>query len=985
MADRIHEGGFMDFLYPAQTLAFFRQLVSRDVTSFGHRQKRIIHPRSRGYTSSARDSTNSVGPNVVEGDTESIETRVTAGDEVRKRLSRLLENLDSTGNNEELWQTYQSLQDMSLSSSPAELMKLLERLSTSKTKIDIERALTLFAGIPVSERRASHYQHAIIASLSQDDLETALNFHREAIPRVQGSLGTSAILLYTVQREQWQPAIETWHGYWFYRQMYFGRPTIWTEVDALPLTELMDKAASAADFAIGMAESTSQDSAVAARDFALQLILRSFTIRKTKFDPRKQEELFEKARALKEPELEMYRAAILQLLSIDSHDHGRAAIQRYRRLRNTTEIQPDLSLMNAILNRLCAIRSSAAVFMILEDYRRYHDGPPAAALKKIIDELARQGNSEAVFTLFEEFRTRFGTPENPDLYNSLLFVYFRRGQVEKVVEVFQSLQDDYGFVPNLKSWNFVIATFARVGDNDGALSWYKKLSKNNLKPDSNTYLTMMAMYAKRGDLEAVASLFQQSRTEDVRSTIPMLDNLVLAQVNSDQVAEARETAEKALRMDLDGSNGSRTRMWNILLNAYAMRRDFEKISEIHHRMQEAGVPSDGMTYAALMQSLVIAKQIDAAQKILLKIMPQLRIRASPLHYAIVMGGFLAVGNHLRVFALYDRMLKRNVMPVPSTQNVVLRAAASVDIDKADKDVTEGEPMNFSRAHEILEQTLANMDPMELARNEPVKFFGVSRLDEAFSSSYFSYLIFLYGRRNALDKVSELYDRYTTTAQKFRQDVEFSPPIQMLTALMVAHLQADDHEEVERCWYLALDKAEKLARRSTASDLSEPGWVLPSRRFIMNIPLLHYMKSLEAQNRINDLTATIDDLHFSGYALTNKSWNAYIQVLVRNDQQNLAYELCERELMDGWPSWEAMGGSWRIKDRFRAMGPSRLQPDKRMPSYPTFVFLAGAYMDAQSGDITRLEGWRKVAPRTVDAVRNMPKLDDDWQARVLKRY
>ena len=975
MTDRLQEGGLMDFLYPTQTVAFFQQLVSKDMTALlNYRRRRYAYMRARAYASSASDSLGIVGGEEPVLATESGE------DDVRSRMSGLLQNEVSSTDNEDIWRAYQSLRDMLLSPSPVEFIKLLRRLSSSNRKIDLERFLRLFNAIPITERRAIHYSLAVNAALGQNELGTALDLHREALSRIQGSVGTSAILRYTVQREQWQPAIETWYGCWYRKQMYYERPDMWTGLDDIPLPDLMDKAASAADFAVNVAESASHHAGGAARDFALQLILRSFTIRGTMFDSHKANELFEKAKVLKQPDLKIYRTTILQFLSIDSHDHGRAAISRYRQMRADSATVPDRRLMRALLGRLCAIRSSTGIFMMLEDYRRYYDGPPPGALKQIILALAEQGNSEAVFSLFEEYKTRFGTPTDSSLINPLIYVYFRRGQIEKAIQIFNSLQKNYGFKPDIGSWNLVISTFARVGDRDGAMTWSTKLAKAGSRPNGQTYVTLMRMYAKRGDLEAVIDLFQQLKSDNIKVTMAMVDTIVLAQVNNDLLDEAQNTAEEALQMDL---NGSRTRMWNSILNAHAMRRDLDKVNELHKRMQEVGVPPDSMTYAALLQSLVIAKQPDAAKKLLQVVMPRSKIRASPLHYAIVMGGYIEVKDFPSVFSLYNRMLKRNLRPTPSSQNAVLRAAAGADMQHTSTE--EGEQMELGRAQEILEQTLARMDPMELASNEPVKFFGVSRLDEAFASSYFSFLIFVYGRRKAFDKVSELYSQYITTAQKFRPDVEVSPPIQMLSALMAANLTANDHGEVERCWYLALDKAEKLARRSKSADLSESGWVLPSRRFIMNIPLLHYIRSLEAQHRIDDIIATIDELHISGFALSSKSWNAYVQILARNDREILAYELCEKQLIEGWPGWEVMGGTWGVYRRFRAMTPTRLQPNQRMPTYPTLVFLAGVYMDAQSATNNRLEELTKVAPKTVDAVRNMPKLDDGLQSRVLRRY
>ena len=982
LTDISQERGLMDFLYPAQTVAFFQQLISKDVTTLlDYRRRRNAYLRARTFSSAASNRLSSLSqqePLLRTGPEE---------DDLREKLSGLLETDASVENNEDIWRTYQSLKEMSFSLSPVESTKLLRHLSTSTRMIDLERSLVLFDHIPTLERQAVHYDNAVVAALSQNELEIALKCHREALSRVQGSFGTSAVLRYAVQNRQFESAIEAWHGYCVHKQISQKQPDVWNGVDDIPLTELLRRAASAIHFTFKVVKPTSHQAGTKACDFSLQLISRSFARHGVMFDPARSTVLMKKAtrllysfNALEEWGKTFYNSAITQLLSIDTPDHLDAAIILYKRMRKVLNTIPEPTVMEGLLNRCCAIQSTAEILMLLEDYRKYDNDIPKEAFKPTIRALAQSGDTQTLQSLFEEHRTRFGTPTEPSLVNSLLYVYFRRGEVEQIVQTFRSMLENYGFVPDLKSWNLVLSTFARVGDREGAMKWFTRLVESGLKPDHQTYATMMRMYAKRGDFEAVTDLLQQSKSNNVKSTMAIVETIVLAQVNDDQLDLALKTVE-----DNSGLKGSQTRVWNILLSAHAMRYDLEKVSEIYKRMQEAKVPADHMTYAALLQSLVNLRQPVAARKILMKIMPRSKIRVSSFHYAIVMGGFVAVKDYFSVFMLYNRMLSHNTQPSSAVRSTIIKAAAGIDMQQASADGIESEQINLNRAQEILDQTLATMDPMELAANEPTGFAGMGRLDEAFTSAYFSFLTFVYGQLKAFDKVSELHQKYSATHQKFHRNAEPSPPLEMLSALMVSNLADKNHDEVERCWYLALDKAEKLARRSTSSDLSDPGWVIPYRRFIIDIPLLHYMRSLEAQRRIDDIAATIDSLRHSGFELTSRSWNLYVQILVRDGRHALAYHTCEHQLIDGWPGWEKLGNTWGLKTRFRKLQPKRLAQKERMPNYPTLVYLASAYMDAQSESSNRMEELIRAAPRTVAAVQNMPKTEDEWQTWLLKRY
>ena len=986
---------FLDFLYPVHTLALIKRL--KQSTNAHIHAAQNVKQCSRSYTSIAANFLKGAkafgtasGASDQDASTTSSSETPQAGDTVRRRINEILDLKDSTWTYDELWQSYQALLEMSQSLSPEEHIKMLRRFGTSERTIDFERAVALFDSIPVQERRAIHYSYAVRAALSLKDLDTAIDIHREGLARVGGSIGTAALLRYTVEHERWQLAIDAWHAYWVDRLRYYMRRDIWTGVNSLPLPELIEKAISAADFAISTAESSQLENAVAAREFAAELIRQTFGIQKTSFNIEQHWRLVEKARVLDASDMKIQTMALEQLLSVETREHGHRALHLYRLLRKESTFLPSQVLLKSVKNKLLETKTSTGMLMIIEDYHTYYQKLPLNTALEVAKVFALLGQLEPLQKLFHDVCSTYGKPKNA-WFQVLLFAHNRRADLEGIVRAFHDLQKDFQFIPTLQAYNYVIGTFSRVGDVDGALTWFNKLLESERRPDSQTYCLLMSMYARRGDWETVHDFYQQSKIDGIKTSMKMFDNLVLANINDERLHEAEQFVKEASLEDLEGS---RTFMWTILLNAYALRKDVETVSGLHKEMRDAGVASDGMTYAALMTSLAVAKMPEAAQKILDIVMPRAHIKRTSLHYAIVMGAYLATKEHGKVFDLYKNMLTRNLKPTMSTQNVLLRAAASVD--KLDQTLEANEGLDqdvkiqpeLVRAQQVFEQTVSGLDPMELAPTEPRKYVGPNPLNEAFSSSYFDYLIFLYGKEAAYAKVTELYESYISTSARFSgHDVEASPPIRLLSSLMVAHLRAGNHEEVERCWYLALDKSRKLACRARAVT-TEPGWVLPSRRLIMNIPLRSYMTSLSQQGRNDDLISTIRSLYSSGFALNSPNWNHYIQHLAQSPEpkhQLLAFELCERELMPNWPGWNIFGDPQYIQNKLRRLTNSALGlPGRRTPAYLTLVHLAAVYLQAMQG--TRLIKPRRladVAPKTVDAIINMPKMADKHQITLLR--
>ncbi|KAL8859263.1 MAG: hypothetical protein Q9178_004201 [Gyalolechia marmorata] len=1003
--------GLLDFLYPGETLAFIRKFMNGNASAIKRRRRsQLLSQRLRTYTSAAdssvdlppsqKDAAQGNSPEDKAGDDKNQnQLDAEAESALYAKFRGLLRAEGQPRNGEELWKTYQETQRTSLSLDPRDVTLLFKRLSTSKIPFDLECTRILLNDIPLPNRNALHYDHAISAALELGNLGGAMNLHREATQRIRYLQGSSMILKYALQHSKWGYAEEIWKYRLDKKQAHVGQPDLWEGLNSMPTTELMMKAVKAVDCAIRRAKTSTFDDAEIMRSLAISLVQRALSTRKTDFSVTSQVRMLRMSRRIHEADLTLYKAAVLQNISVgrQSLEHNNMALKLYREIKGKLNLVPDLSLLKTMLKRFSALRDSQGMYEVLEDYRKYHGAPPMEAYPLLMAQLARHGDFDTVEELFQDFIDKYGSGEIQNHARTLLFTCLRRAEADRANTVLQSLREAFGYEPDLEAWNILIAIYARVGDYDGATAIFDKLMAANITPENSTYGILMGMFAKRSDPDTTSALYEQAISTGIKPNVAMVDSLVLALITCDRFDEAYQIVQEALTMDLDkakrqsqyiAEDVTRTRMWNTLLSHCAMNKRLDKVAEIQKRMHEAGVPFDDVTYAALMLSLCVKNMPGAALRIKNVIMRSHGIRPTTLHYSILMGGFMETKEPNKVLLLANEMLENKISPTFSSQNQLLRVASKID-EQEDDQVNPGDgPFQARRAEAVMRQALETLNPMELAALGPTQRAQSNPVNVAFYSSYFSYMIYLYGKKHSFARVVDLYDEYISTARKVHGGVEGIAPVELLSALMVTHFNAGEHAETEKCWQLAMEKSEKLARKVDA-DTSQPGWVLYKYRFILSLPLTRYMQSLQAMSRVDDIATTVDNLQHAGYQLSVHNWNKYTQTLAQEGRALLAFEICEKHLIQGWPGWEHFGNSIRAKYKIKKQwNPKRLDRGRPFPHYETFVYLARAYLDAKSlpyGTGTRtLQDLERLAPRTMEAVLKMPKFDDGYQNNLLRR-
>lgn len=1003
--------GVLAFLYPRETLAFIRKYVSGSTSSVRRRRlSQLLSQRLRTYTSTADPSdpatsqTNAVHVvNIVEAaekNTISSQVHGGAGSELYARFKGMLRAKGQHPSGQEIWQTYQEIKGMSLSFDSRDIFFLFKRLSTSKTPLDLECTRKLLNDIPLPKRNSRHYDYAISAALEQRDLRGAMNLHREASPRTRYLHGSSMIFKYTIQHSTWRYAEEIWKHHLDREQAHVWQPDIWQRLKTLQASELIVQASRAVDKAVRRVAISSFDDATPMCSLALSLAQKALSARNFEFSLSWQLRMLRKSQRISPQNPSLFKAAVLQNLSLvqQSPKYSDMALRLYRMMRGEMDLVPDLELLMSMLKRFAALRDSEGIYEVLEDFRNHHKAPPREAYSLLMRQLARHGDFDTVDGLFRDFIDTYGNRDIQRHARHLLYACFRRAEADRADSVLQTLREAYGYEPDLEAWNILIATYSRVGDCEKAMCVFEELIAANLKPESSTYGILMGMFAKRSDPDATSALYERAISTGIKPSVTMVDSLVLALITCDRFDEAYQVAEEALTMDFHEARDqpryiagcvTRTRMWNTLLTHCAMGRRLDKVAAVQKRMHEAGVPFDNITYAALMLSLCVKNMPGAALRIKNVIMRRDRVFPTALHYSVLMGGFMQTNEPNKVLQLANEMLELQIRPTFSNQNQLLRVASKVDEQEDDQNNPGDQPFQARRAEEVMKQALATLNPMELAPLGPMPRAQSNPVNVAFYASYFSYMIYLYGKKRSFDRVVDMYDEYISTARKVHGDVDAGPPVELLSALMVAHVNAGEHTETEKCWHLAVERFGKLARQADA-DTSQPGWVLHRYRFILSVPLTRYMQSLQASSRVDDIATTVDYLRHAGYQLSVHNWNKYSQILALAGRSLPAFEVCEKHLIDGWPGWEHFGNPIRAKHKIKKQwNPKGWDRGRPFPHYETLVYLARVYLDVKSmpygtgrGTLQDLE---RHAPRTMEAVLKMPNFDDEIQNSVLRMH
>ncbi|KAI7537083.1 hypothetical protein KC331_g11108 [Hortaea werneckii] len=242
-------------------------------------------------------------------------------------------------------------------------------------------------------------------------------------------------------------------------------------------------------------------------------------------------------------------------------------------------------------------------------------------------------------------------------------------------------------------------------------------------------------------------------------------------------------------------------------------------------MKSENIRLDSETFGALIQALSSYRQTHAAFKILRVVMPEHGCRPTAFHYALCMTGFINQKMFKEALEVHKHMTTRKIKPSISSNAAYLEARArKEEIEKnlwGRRDHSWDSRDRLNETMKDLKRLLQKFGEGDNAVKDPQHRLGSGTRVRSVSGAYFSTLIYIHGQTRCFAAVKQLLEEYRSHGRKVTGMTDIQAPMDMIGALMMAHLTAGQHDEVERCWDLAKEQANEISKTEPVPQLKSP--------------------------------------------------------------------------------------------------------------------------------------------------------------------
>lgn len=673
----------------------------------------------------------------------------------------------------------------------------------------------------------------------------------------------------------------------------------------------------------------------------------------------------------------------------------RLATEVYGIYRQLPSSQPSRAVLYEVFKAYTALHTPlparlAGLELLWSDWHTFHPNPSRRAYQKYLAFYASLGDKEKVHNLWKEFVDLYANEnvlQGDDTFAHLLQVHTVLGEVEEVQRIFDAISDQFGLKPNTHCWNILINAYVKVGDYDGAIRTFDKLSAVG-KPDRYSYGTLMQVAGSRGDLGYTVDLYSRARRTGILANDAILGSLIDAYCQNDLPKEAQDVCVRAARKGI-----LVTRLWNRLLHYHALRRDLVSINKVLDIMAEKRVPYNSFTYEQLLMGLALCRQSQHALHLLAVGMKDKVFEVTTKHFYIVMGALVKTGEPEPVLSLH-RMMKQN--GVPTSSGIVFRLVQALTQYKKfsvkqrsrttairwlgdalrsfydlygyrsrwgpeDKQ-TEYTPSSRSNDHELLK-----------GGSEPL---------------HFGTMVYMFVELKDFVRARELVGLYRYV---FQNEQDGILPALMLSSVMLADMREEHYDRVKGTWKVLFDTAKKVARSEDYNEeLPHTSQISPKYRYVLSSGFKIMQEVLFLENDATSLQSVIREVRGEGFEVDSKNWNAYVQYMVQMKQYVEAFKTCEEFLMPNWSGWftarvrEAVKNQLPLEQRRKGSSPRYLRPVAT-----TLYRLAQGYMELDQmspwsaeagGMIRKLE---EECPQAMRAIKSMVRVYSDLEHEIFE--
>ncbi|KAI9126703.1 hypothetical protein K1719_002299 [Acacia pycnantha] len=273
------------------------------------------------------------------------------------------------------------------------------------------------------------------------------------------------------------------------------------------------------------------------------------------------------------------------------------AIQLFSKMVEN-DCQPNEFTYSVLLNVLIAEGQLSKLDIILKFSNKYMNKKIYAYLVRTLCALGHLSEAHRLFCNMWSFFNEGDKDACMAMLESLCLSVFtalgKLKQISHIHDLFEKMKQD-GPLPDIFTYNILIASFGRSGRVDDAIKIFEELEASSFKPDVISYNCLINCLGKNGDLDEAHMRFKEMLEKGLNPDVVTYSTLIECFGKTDKVAMACSLFDEMLAKGCSPNIVT----YNILLDCLERCGRTAEAVELYAKLKQQGLSPDSITYAVL--------------------------------------------------------------------------------------------------------------------------------------------------------------------------------------------------------------------------------------------------------------------------------------------------------------------------------------------------------------------------------------------------
>ncbi|KAF5940862.1 hypothetical protein HYC85_022029 [Camellia sinensis] len=297
------------------------------------------------------------------------------------------------------------------------------------------------------------------------------------------------------------------------------------------------------------------------------------------------------------------------------------AVELFKKLMRTREIEPDVVMYGTIVNGLCRTGNTIRAVSLLRIMEEGSCKPNTVVYSTIIDSLCKDRMVDDALKLFSTMDEK-GIFPNVVTYTSLIHGLCNFGQWKEATRMFKEMLDS-GIAPDVHMYSVLLDGCTKEGKMKEAEGVLEVMIQRNVDPNVVTYNALMDGYCLQGQMDEAIRVFNTMVDRGLRSNVFSYNILINGYCKKMKIDEAVHLFRELPRRGLKPDNGTFSailrgpfsitflpRDYNLMLRHTTMIQGFceegllREAKELFVKMEHNGCLPNDVTYNTIIRGFI---------------------------------------------------------------------------------------------------------------------------------------------------------------------------------------------------------------------------------------------------------------------------------------------------------------------------------------------------------------------------------------------